>query len=129
VPPSLPECVRALGEAWAERDVARLRSMLAPGYIHTDFQGRVFRRDEWLAYAGSQGHGTAITFRDLEIVEHGSVGIVTGANDIAGGSEGQSTIRFTQVWAQPNGEWKRLAFQATLVRASADPILHRSLNP
>jgi ketosteroid isomerase-like protein len=91
--------------------------MLAPGYIHTDFQGRVFRRDEWLAYAGSQAHGSAIAFRDLEIVEHGSVGIVTGANDIAGGSIGQATIRFTQVWLQIEGAWKRLAFQATLVRA------------
>jgi ketosteroid isomerase-like protein len=114
---SLAECVRAFGEAWAERDVARLRSMLAPGYIHTDFQGRVFRRDEWLAYASSQGHGSAITFRDLDIVEYGAIGIVTGANDIAGGSMGQSTVRFTQVWAEIDEGWKRLAFQATLVRA------------
>jgi hypothetical protein len=43
---SLLESVRAFGEAWAERDVVRLRSMLAPVYIHTDFQGRAFRRDE-----------------------------------------------------------------------------------
>jgi ketosteroid isomerase-like protein len=113
----LSESVKDFGEAWAESDVERLRSMLAPGYIHSDFQGRVFRRDEWLAYAGSQGHGSAITFRDLEIVEYGSVGLVNGANDIAGGSMGQSTIRFTQVWAQIEGEWKRLAFQATLVGA------------
>jgi hypothetical protein len=55
VPQSLLECVGAFGEARAERDVARLRFMLAPGCIHTDIQGRVSRRKEWLAYDGSQG--------------------------------------------------------------------------
>ena len=75
------------------------------------------RRDEWLAYAGSQDHGTAITFRDVETYEYGIVGIVTGANDIDGGSIGQATIRFTQVWIQVDGAWRPAAFQATNVKA------------
>jgi ketosteroid isomerase-like protein len=112
---SLLECARAFGEAWARRDVARLQSLLAPQYIHTDFHGRVLRRDEWLAYAATQTHGSTITFRDLEAVEYGGVGIVTGTNDIAGGSVGDNSIRFTQVWIELDGEWKRVAFQATPV--------------
>ena len=110
---SLLECVRAFGEAWARRDVAQLQSMLAPQYIHTDVTGRVLRRDEWLAYAATQPHGSTITFRDVEAVEYGGVGLVTGTNDIAGGSLGVNSIRFTQVWIELDGEWKRVAFQAT----------------
>jgi ketosteroid isomerase-like protein len=112
---SLLECVRAFGEAWASRDVAQLESMLAPQYVHTDFQGRVLRRDEWLAYAATQTQGSTIMFRDLEAVEYGGIGLVTGTNDIAGGSVGVHSIRFTQVWIDTDGEWRRVAFQATPV--------------
>ncbi len=112
---SLLECVRAFGEAWASRDVAQLESMLAPQYVHTDFQGRVLHRDEWLAYAATQTHGSTITFRDLEAVEYGGIGLVTGTNHIAGGSVGVHSIRFTQVWIDTDGEWRRVAFQATPV--------------
>jgi ketosteroid isomerase-like protein len=113
---TLPECVQAFGEAWARRDLALLRALLSPDYIHTDIEGRVLRHDEWLAYVENQAHGSAVTFGDLEVRELGAVGIVTGSNGIAGGSMGRSTIRFTQVWLLLAGEWKRIAFQATQVR-------------
>ena len=112
---SLLDSVRTFGEAWARRDIAALRTMLVPEYLHTDFQGRVMRIDEWLAYAETQIHGKVVEFRDLEAREFGSVGVVTGANDIDGGSMGTSTIRFTQVWVIRSGDWKRVAFQATPV--------------
>ena len=89
--------------------------MLAPEYIHTDFQGRVLRCDDWLSYAETQVHGNTIGFRDLEAVEFGLVGLVTGTNDIDGGAMGRSTIRFTQLWVNRSGGWKRVAFQATPV--------------
>lgn len=114
---SLLECVRAFGEAWARRDTATLESLLAPEYVHTDFEGRVLRRAEWLAYAEAQPHGSTVEFHDLEIIERGDFGVVIGANRIAGGSMGSSTIRFTQVWQRDELGWKRLAFQATEVRS------------
>jgi ketosteroid isomerase-like protein len=112
---TLLESVHAFGHAWARRDVPALQALLAPGYIHTDFEGRVFQRDEWLAYARSQEHGNRVSFHELVAVEHGITGIVTGSNEVAGGSMGSSTIRFTQVWLQLSGRWQRLAFQATRV--------------
>lgn len=115
MPNSLLDCAQAFGEAWAKRDVIALRSLLGPNYIHTDVHGRVLNREEWLAYAETQMHGTTLNFRDIAAVEYDSVGVVTGANDIAGGSMGNSTIRFTQVWVKFGGEWKRVAFQATPV--------------
>lgn len=115
---SLSDCVRLFGEAWAARDIATLASLLAPGYVHTDFEGRVLRRAEWLAYAAVQPHGSSVEFDDVEVTEYGDLGVVTGANRIDGGSMGSSTIRFTQVWQRDGIGWKRLAFQATEVRDS-----------
>ncbi len=112
---TLLNSVHAFGHAWARRDIPALQALLAPGYIHTDFEGRVFQRDQWLEYAASQEHGSGVSFHDLVAVEHGTTGIVTGSNEISGGSMGSSTIRFTQVWLQLSGEWRRLAFQATKV--------------
>ncbi len=114
---SLRDSVRAFGEAWAAHDMKTLDALLAPEYVHTDVGGRVLRRAEWLAYAQSQQQGSNVTFRDVEISEHGTFGIVLGANDITGGSLGTSTIRFTQVWRLADDGWKRVAFQATFVQA------------
>jgi len=113
---SLTECVRIFGEAWARRDTATLASLLASNYVHTDFEGRVLRRQEWLAYAEAQSHGTSAALEDVEIVERGNFALVTGANRIDGGTMGPSTIRFTQVWERDESGWKRVAFQATEVR-------------
>lgn len=115
---NLSECVQAFGEAWAKRDIQTLDGLLAPGYVHTDFQGRVLRRAEWLAYANSQQHGNVLAFRDLEVTEYDTFGLVFGANEIEGGSMGASRIRFTQVWCRAGESWQRLAFQATLVSSS-----------
>ena len=113
---SLAECVEAFGVAWAKRDLQTLESLLAPEYVHTDFEGRVLRRAEWLTYARAHQHGSTIEFHDIEVSEHGDFGIVIGANNVAGGTMGSTTIRFTQVWRRTEQGWKRVAFQATEVR-------------
>ena len=113
---SLRECVESFGHAWASRDFATLESLLAPEYVHTDFEGRVLRRQDWLAYAMQQSHGKAVSFRDMELYEYGNMALVLGANDIEGGSMGTTVIRFTQVWRATEFGWQRLAFQATLCR-------------
>lgn len=113
---SLRECVELFGNAWAARDLATLELLLAPEYVHTDFEGRVLRRQDWLAYAMQQSHGKAVSFRDVEFHEYGNIALVVGANDIDGGSMGTTVIRFTQVWRATDLGWQRLAFQATLCR-------------
>lgn len=113
---SLRDSVERFGRAWAARDIEALRAMLAPDYVHTDLEGRVFDREGWLAYAAQQAHGSAVSFHDVQYREYGSVAIVLGANGIVGGNMGEATIRFTQVWQLTVDGWRRLAFQATLVK-------------
>ena len=110
----LRECVELFGRAWAVRDIPTLESLLAPEYVHTDIQGRVFHRQDWLAYAMQQPHGTHVSFRDLEFHQYENTALVFGGNEIEGGSMGSAVIRFTQVWRANASGWQRLAFQATL---------------
>ena len=113
---SLRDSVESFGRAWAARDIQTLRKMLAPDYVHTDFEGHVFDREAWLAYVAQQAHGSAVSFHDVQYREYGSLAIVLGANGIAGGNMGEAKIRFTQAWQLGVDGWRRLAFQATLVK-------------
>ena len=92
---TLLESVRAFGQAWARGDIPALQALLAPGYIHTDFEGRLFQRDEWLESPSLRGTAARCRFTILS----------------------PFTIRFTQVWLHLYGRWQRLAFQATRVIA------------
>ena len=105
------------GEAWANHDYETLDSLLAEDYVHTDIEGRVFDRQHWLSDAQEQPRGYSISFRDVEATVHGDVGVVTGANRLAGGGSPIGAIRFTQVWIWRSGRWQRRAFQATRVSA------------
>jgi len=118
----LDAAARAFGEASGSGDVAALRSLLSPTYTHTDVRGRFQDCDAWLAYAaGRRGEATPITFVDVATRIKGDVAVITGRNDMTGGSivigDSRSTIsiRFTQVWVRIDGRWLREAFQATII--------------
>jgi ketosteroid isomerase-like protein len=106
----LDAAVQAFGEAWARGDVAALTKLLSPTYTHTDVKGRHHSCDAWLAYAaGRRGETTQIAFVDVVTRIRGDVAVITGRNDIAGGSivigdsRSAISIRFTQVWSVSRG--------------------------
>jgi ketosteroid isomerase-like protein len=121
----LDAAVERFGAAWARGDADALREMLSPSYTHTDVRGRFQDRDAWLEYALSRsGATTHIAFADVTTRVVGDVAIITGRNDVAGGSilvgddRVSLSLRFTQTWIRRDGRWLREAFQATIV----DPL-------
>jgi uncharacterized protein DUF4440 len=81
----LDAAVQAFGEA--RGDVAALTKLLSPTYTHTDVKGRHHSCDAWLAYAaGRRGETTQIAFVDVVTRIRGDAAVITGRNDIAGGS-------------------------------------------
>jgi ketosteroid isomerase-like protein len=125
----LEAAVERFGAAWARGDADALREMLSPGYTHTDVRGRFQDRDAWLEYArGRGGTATHIAFADVTTRVMGDVAIITGRNDVAGGTiivgddRASLSLRFTQVWVRRDGRWLREAFQATLVDPLAPPL-------
>src|SRR4051794_1195988 len=83
----MDDAIRGFGKAWASGDTDALRGMLSPSYTHTDVRGRFLDRDEWLKYAGHRtGSATQISFADVTTRLMGDIAVITGRNDMAGGS-------------------------------------------
>ncbi len=123
----LQQRVLEFAQVWAKSDVVTLGRLLASDYLHTDFEGKVQNRDEWLAYAQSPRPVKRVEFEDVKIRLYGDVAVITGKNAITVSGknvitgekiEGESkgTIRFTQVWVKEDGTWKRALFQATPIK-------------
>lgn len=108
------QAVRDVGEAWGRRDVATLDRLLAETYIHTDVSGAVLGRAAWLAQVQARGTTVDIGLDDLEVTPVGDAAIATGRNRVVMGGR-PIDLRFTQLWIQEKGVWRRRSFQATIV--------------
>jgi len=126
-PPSNAAQARAaaerFGQLWAQNDVAALDSMLADDYTHTDTDGKVLSKQQYMSYIHDRAAkhiSNKIEFKDVRARElNGSV-VVTGENVVSGGLANEKVnagevfhIRFTQVWVRRAEKWQRLYFQGT----------------
>jgi len=114
--------VSAFGEAFVEADVAALRDLLTEQYLHVNgLSGSVLNRSEWLEWMTSRQAALAsgglliheYTVTDLRVRLYGTTAVVTGRVDSRGvHSEApfSSQVRFTNVWVNEQGSWRRAAF-------------------
>ena len=107
-------------EAWAKSDTVFLSKLLANEYQHTDIWGKILRKQEWLTYAITPRKISDIVSNDVEILQYyDNIAIITGKMSYKFGEEKLTQeIRFTQVWSNNAGQWKRTTFQATLIDKS-----------
>jgi hypothetical protein len=107
-------------EAWAKSDTVYLAKLLANEYRHTDIWGKILQRQAWLTYASTPRKISDIVSNDVEILQYNdNIAIITGKMSYLFGEEKQTQeIRFTQVWSNNEGQWKRTTFQATLIDKS-----------
>ncbi len=112
------------GQAWAKNDVGTLKQLLAADYMHTDTDGKVLNKQQWLAYVQdriAKKITNKMKFADVKSKELApGVVAVTGENIVSGGLANEKVnagklfhIRFTQIWTRRSGEWKRTYFQGT----------------
>lgn len=103
---------RAIGE----RDLAKLESLLAADYVHVHSDGRVERRDDWLAVVGSGPARTTERGR-LEIASLGDTAVMVGpvVTTVFVDEPEPRVIdgTATQTWARGEDGWELLSFQVT----------------
>ncbi|MCH6232857.1 nuclear transport factor 2 family protein [Cognataquiflexum rubidum] len=106
--------------AWGDSDTLTLSKLLAPEYRHSDIYGKILTRQEWLNYAAKPRSVTDYKTDDVDIVLYNNnLALVTGKNSHQSSKSTKRTeLRFTQVWIKNNGQWKRSAFQGTLIDES-----------
>jgi hypothetical protein len=107
-----------LSNAWGMSDTATLSKLLAPEYRHSDVSGEIQHRTEWLILAAKKKEMSNLEISDIEILMYNdNLAVVTGKMNYLFGTEKVKVyLRFTQIFGNYNGQWKRAAFQATYIK-------------
>jgi Domain of unknown function (DUF4440) len=104
--------------AWGMSDTATLNKLLAPEYRHSDVFGEIQHRNEWLIFAAKKRTMADLEINDIEILMYNdNMAIITGKMTYLFGAEKiKQDLRFTQIFGNYNGQWKRAAFQGTYIK-------------
>ena len=104
--------------AWGTSDTATLSKLLAPEYRHSDVFGEIQHRNEWLIFAAKKRTMADLEINDIEILMYyDNMAVVTGKMTYLFGTDKiRQDLRFTQIFGNYNGQWKRTAFQATYIK-------------
>lgn len=118
--------VQTFADAFRDGDIETIQGFLGSSYSHCNSDGSSPTKEEWLAWFNTRATDTrAGRFvyteyhnEDIRIHVHEAVAVVTAVNVATGTRDGAPfthRLRFTQVWALEEGEWKRIAFHDSRV--------------
>lgn len=109
-----------LATAWVEGDRSFIEQTLADDWSVTDLTGRVLKKSEVLEEAFGSKDRQVVSMRidEISVRPFETWAIVTGRTHAAGEYQGdvaEVTLRFTDVFAERNGNWQVVASQATSI--------------
>jgi len=115
----LMQMERNWGKAIVDRNVVKIREIVAPDVLLTTPDGTVQSLDDDLAELRS-GAFTAELYNsfDMKVKLYGDCAVVTGRTNLKGkykGEEVQDQFRWTDTFVRRKGRWQIVASQATLV--------------
>jgi ketosteroid isomerase-like protein len=100
-------------QAYKQRDVASMNSILAEDFIITVEDGNTFGKEGYIAHSGDTSTQVDIAeMLELRVRVRGNVAIVTGAYHEKGTAKGQPYEyhdRLTDTWINSDGRWQVLA--------------------
>lgn len=111
---------KRLAAAWIDGDRSFIEQVLADDWSVTDLTGRVLTRAEVLeeAFGTKDRKIVSMQIDDVSVRSFGDWAIVTGRTQATGEYQGnvvEVMLRFTDVFANRNGNWQAVASQATLI--------------
>ncbi len=120
------EQLQKFEKAYGQFDVDILEKLIADDYIHTNLDGSVLNKTQWIERQKMrQGEMKAGKIRidayrhdDVKIRIYGNTAVVTGQALSAGVREGKDfnlNLRFTNVWVENESGWQRVAFHDSAV--------------
>jgi ketosteroid isomerase-like protein len=120
---ALSQAACAAGHAYAARDLEALERLTADDYVQTDVRGGVLTRAEWLTFVKNRPSTLSIECANIEVRFYGATALVTGGWTYTNHKPGGDVVtrsRWTSLWTQERGTWKRHAFRNTYVNPAAD---------
>ena len=105
--------------AMAQKDIATLNALLSDELVYTHSSARL---DTKQSLIGAMESGatvyTALEPSDVQPADFGNVVVLTGKARIHVTSQGRPnafSVRFTDVYAEKNGQWQMVAWQSTRI--------------
>ena len=105
--------------AMAQKDIATLNALLSDELVYTHSSVRL---DTKQSLIGAMESGatvyTALEPSDVQPADFGNVVVLTGKARIHVTSQGRPnafSVRFTDVYAEKNGQWQMVAWQSTRI--------------
>ena len=112
---------KARMQAMADKDIAKLKTMLCKGLIYTHSSARMDTKDSLI---GNMESGatvyTSVVPSDVVAQDLGDVVVLTGVAKISVVSNGTPNsfgVRFTDVYQNQNGTWRMVTWQSTKLPA------------
>ena len=109
---------------WVAGDASTHERILDDGWSVIDPTGNVMSKADVLSTAFAAERDIEFAEIDeINIRDHGDFAIVTGRTRVRGKFAGQDvnmTLRFTDVFTNRSGSWKRLASQGTFIASPSD---------
>ncbi len=117
--------------AFEKADITVLSKMLTKDYRHTNQGAAPINAASWLNYIRSRqkqlesGSLKIINYKieEKEFLIYGNSALITGkvvGLGILDGKSFQTNLRFTQMWVNEDGKWKRAAFQDSKIMSKGD---------
>ena len=113
--------IRALESKWADaykqRQISTLASLLAEDYVITTEDGSTFSKLGFLSHSAGALRVDLAEMSDLQIRLHGNIAVATGAYHERGASAGKDYDyhdRLTDVWMKISGKWQLIASHYSL---------------
>lgn len=102
-------------DAYKERNISIMTSMLAEDFLITVEDGRTFGKIGYMAHTADSATQVDLAEEsDMRVRTHGNMAVVIGAYHETGTSKGKRYEyhdRFTDVWVKNNGQWQLVASQ------------------
>jgi ketosteroid isomerase-like protein len=102
-------------DAYRQRNIKLLTSMLAEDFIITVEDGNIFGKMGYMAHTADTATQVDLAEEsDLRVHMHGNVAVVTGGYHEIGTSKGKRyeyRDRMTDVWMRSDGQWQLIASQ------------------
>jgi Domain of unknown function (DUF4440) len=113
-----------LENAWNQAQLARdgkaLTTLVADGYVYTNYNGAVLNREQFLADAQNVEYRlTQASNTDVKVFLYDNTAVVIGSYRTQGVYKGQHfdhSGRFTHTWLLHNNRWECVATQTNLMR-------------
>lgn len=99
-------------DAYKQRQIATLSSLLAEDYVITMEDGSTYGKVGFISYNAGALRVDVVEMSDLNIRMHGSVAVVTGGYHERGEAHGKPYEyhdRLTDVWMKNGKEWQLIA--------------------